>query len=109
MLSAAVANSSTTSIFESAAKFIANGITPGDLTQIVTSFVFGCNSALNFNLPPSKPIYPKKGPSDAPYSLLEAQLLAAIHIPDTFTYGKKPPVILTPGTGSTGCLAYSGN
>jgi hypothetical protein len=102
-------NSSSSNIYDCAARLIANGITPGDLGQIVTTFVSGCNSGLNFNLPPSKSIYPKKAASDAPYSVLEAQLLAAIHIPDTFTYGKKPPVILTPGTGSTGCLTYSGN
>jgi hypothetical protein len=47
--------------------------------------------------------------SDAPYTVSEAQLRAAIHIPSTFGYGKTPPVILVPGTGSTGCLTYTGS
>jgi hypothetical protein len=47
--------------------------------------------------------------NDAPYSIAESQLRAAIQIPSTFTYGKKPPVILVPGTGSTGCFTFTGN
>ncbi|KAK1987267.1 hypothetical protein LZ30DRAFT_646245 [Colletotrichum cereale] len=42
---------------------------------------------------PAKPIWPKKDAADAPYTLSEAQLRQAIYIPQTFTYGQKPPVI----------------
>jgi hypothetical protein len=45
----------------------------------------------------------------APYSVTESQLRAAIQIPSSFTHGKKPPVILVPGTGSTGCFSFTGN
>lgn len=45
---------------------------------------------------PRRPIYPKKSHEDAPYSLSEQQLLSVIDIPSTFTYGKKPPVIIVP-------------
>jgi hypothetical protein len=47
--------------------------------------------------------------SDAPYSLSEAKLRAAIQIPPGFTYGYVPPLIMAPGTGSTGCLTFGSN
>ncbi|KAI1287856.1 hypothetical protein F5Y03DRAFT_380245 [Xylaria venustula] len=70
----------------------------------------GIDSTVNANLhKPSSPIYPHKSSADAPYSLLEAQLRAAIYIPSTFTYGKKPPTILVPGTGVYGGETFSSN
>lgn len=39
----------------------------------------------------------------------ESVLRSAIYIPDTFTYGAKPPVVLFPGTGSTGYTTFAGN
>lgn len=42
----------------------------------------------------------------------EATLRAAIHIPSTFQYGAEgapQPIILVPGTGSTGYLTFTGN
>lgn len=50
---------------------------------------------------PSKPIYPKKCLGDASYSLNESALRSAIDIPTTFTQGKKPPIIIVPGTAAT--------
>ncbi|WQF84418.1 Putative alpha/Beta hydrolase [Colletotrichum destructivum] len=47
---------------------------------------------------PAKAIWPRKDPADAPYTLTESQLRQVIFIPQTFTYGKKPPVIFIPGT-----------
>lgn len=50
-------------------------------------------------------IWPKANPQDAPYSLSEQALRAAIHIPSSFKYGKRGapnPIILVPGTGATG-------
>ena len=66
----------------------------------------GLTATRNPNPPVS--VYPKSE-LDAPYSISEQYLRSAIFIPETFTYGKKPPVILFPGTGSTGFLAFSGN
>jgi hypothetical protein len=100
---------SPTDLYEVAVELIESGITPGNLTQLIGVITSGCNSQRNQNPAPSKPIYPKKSPSDAPYSVSESQLRAAIHIPTTFTYGKKTPVILVPGTGETGCTSYIGN
>ncbi|KAK3936984.1 lipase B [Diplogelasinospora grovesii] len=58
---------------------------------------------------PSQTIYPKKDSTDAPYSAEEAQLRAAIHIPASFTYGEKQPVIFVPGTGTYGGEAFGSN
>jgi hypothetical protein len=96
-------------LYDAAAALIESGISPGNLTQLVELLVSGCNSAKNKNPAPSKPVYPKKGATDAPYSVAESDLRAAIQIPSTFTHGTKPPVILVPGTGSTGCFSFTGN
>lgn len=58
---------------------------------------------------PAKKIYPKKSPQDAPYKYSEQDLRSHIFIPSTFTYGKKPPVILVPGTGARGFNNFMGN
>lgn len=71
---------------------------------------FGENSVSNINLrAPARPIFPKKAPTDAPYSLSEAQLRAAIYIPPGFTYGRKPPTIFVPGTGAYGGINFGSN
>lgn len=70
----------------------------------------GENSVANINLlSPAKAVYPKKGANDAPYSLTEAELRAAIYIPSTFTYGQKTPTIFVPGTSSYGGSAFGSN
>jgi hypothetical protein len=69
----------------------------------------GNNSASNVNPAPKTSVYPKLGSSDAPYDVSESILRGAIHIPPTFTFGKKPPVILFPGTGATGYTTYVGS
>lgn len=51
---------------------------------------------------PPYAVYPKRAPGDAPYSQSEHDLRRAIFIPDSFTFGKKQPVILSPGTGLFG-------
>lgn len=69
------------------------------------------SSSANNNNPrrPAKKIHPKKSPGDAPYKQSEKQLRQQIFIPSTFTYGKKPPVILVPGTGARGFNNFMGN
>jgi hypothetical protein len=96
-------------IYNAAAALIGSGITPGNLTQLIGILVSGCNSQQNKNRAPPSTIYPKKRASDAPYDIAESKLRAAIQIPSSFTYGQKPPVILVPGTGSTGCFSFTGN
>ena len=64
---------------------------------------------IHSNPDPPTSVYPQAEPCDAPYSIPESDLRSAIFIPETFTYGEKLPVILFPGTGSTGYIAYRGN
>lgn len=109
----AIAAASPSSIHDFNAALIANGLVVDSVDSILTGVLgalVGENSDLNINLRnPSKAVFPKKGATDAPYSLTEAQLRAAIYIPPGFTYGKKPPVILFPGTGATGYTTFIGN
>lgn len=91
-------------------ELVENNFVPGDISNILYTYSQGCNSDVNNNTKaPSRPVYPKASSKDAPYSLTEAELREVIHIPSNFTYGKKPPVIGVPGTGSTGCLTFKSN
>lgn len=92
------------------AGLIANDFVPGDLTNVAATYSAGINSENNYNpRDPFPRVYPYKAPGDAPYDLSESQLRRVIYIPSTFTYGKKPPVILVPGTGSKGGLTFGSN
>lgn len=109
----AIASASPSNIHAYNAELIANGLVSGSVTEIIDfvgGLLTGENSDTNINLrSPKTTIFPKKSSSDAPYSLTEAQLREAIYIPSGFTYGSKPPVILFPGTGSTGYITFVGN
>ena len=93
------------------AQLIRNSILPTNLFEIVPSSDDD-NSSDNINpLPPGVPIYPSKSPSDAPYTVSEEKLRAAIKIPEKFQYGRngKQPVLLIHGTGQTGGVNYLTN
>jgi hypothetical protein len=103
-------------IVAAAAKLVTQGLSLDnvvDALDYVDGLLDGENSENNNNpIDPITPVYPKAGSNDAPYSLSEDALRAAIHIPSTFQYGKQgapQPIILVPGTGSTGYLTFSGN
>ncbi|SCV32440.1 related to lipase B precursor [Fusarium fujikuroi] len=107
-----VAKSEPDNIVEYSARLIANGIV-SESTDDLLSYAQGLGSAENGNdnqnPDPPKSIYPKAASCDAPYTVSEDKLRSAIYIPDTFTYGEKLPVILFPGTGSTGWTAFRGS
>ncbi|KAH6954434.1 hypothetical protein DER45DRAFT_507359 [Fusarium avenaceum] len=110
----AVVDSKPEDIVEYTGRLIANGIIAGDTVDLF-SYAKGLSSPengsnnKNRNPPKGKSVYPRVLKCDASYTVPEAKLRAAIHIPDTFTYGRLPPVILFPGTGSTGYTAFRGN
>jgi hypothetical protein len=126
---ASILSTSTANQYGNIVKLAANGFGPSisDLTVLMAGTFLGPNSENNINLMiPNKAVYPKRGSSDAPYTLSEAQLRKVIYIPPTFTYGRKPPVIvslpctcyvkittdaekLVPGTGGTGYESFDGN
>ncbi|KAF3035592.1 hypothetical protein E8E12_007376 [Didymella heteroderae] len=102
------ASPTKTNIYGSIATQVASGLGPlldGTLNQALTGGLpIGENNVQNDNEAVAG-LYPKKaGTNDAPYSVPEADLRAAIFIPSGFTYGKKTPVLFVPGTG-----AYGGN
>jgi len=77
----------------------------------VIALLCTCSSAVpaverRASLSPSVPIYPRRSAADPSYSVAESDLRNAISIPSTFTYGKKPPVILVPGLGVPASLTY---
>ncbi|KAH7259131.1 uncharacterized protein BKA55DRAFT_638931 [Fusarium redolens] len=107
-----VAKSKPNNTVEYSARLIANGIVSGS-TDDLLSYAKGLgseeNGNNNQNPDPPKSVYPKAASCDAPYTVAEEKLRSAVFIPDTFTYGKKLPVILFPGTGSTGYTAFRGS
>jgi hypothetical protein len=100
-------------IYPAIATQVAVGLGPllDDTLQVVLGggFATGENSIDNNNPKPPTTIYPRKESGDAPYSLSQEALRKAIFIPPGFTYGKKPPVLFVPGTGSYGGTTFSGN
>lgn len=60
------------------------------------------------SIEPAVTIYPTKE-GDAPYSVSEKKLRAALRIPKAFTYGQKQPVLLVHGTGQTGRQNFAPN
>ncbi|KYG47165.1 hypothetical protein M433DRAFT_164586 [Acidomyces richmondensis BFW] len=101
-------------LYAAMAEYIEAGIT-SDNTASVLQYISGAldgeNSDTNVNpRDPDVAIYPKASPNDAPYDLTEEQLREAIYIPSTFRYGDGlQPIILVPGTGSTGYFTFAGN
>ncbi|KAH8681911.1 hypothetical protein BX600DRAFT_32636 [Xylariales sp. PMI_506] len=103
-------NETPSNLYERIAVQQAAGLGPSDLSQVLATLSEGENSSNNNN--PRKPadeIYPKKSSADAPFSLTEEQLQAAIYIPSGFTYGAKPPTIFVPGTGAYGGINFGTN
>lgn len=68
-----------------------------------------CRSRNNNTKEPARKIWPRYSEADPEYTLSEAVLRGAICIPDTFTYGKKLPVILCPGTATPAGISYRFN
>ena len=105
-----IAGAEPTALVESVVTLVTNGLGPDSLEGVLQQYSTGSNSENNVNTrEPPTAVYPALGDQDAPYSISEEVLRGAIHIPDTFTYGQKPPVILVPGTATKGGFAYEPN
>ncbi|KAJ8060454.1 hypothetical protein OCU04_010779 [Sclerotinia nivalis] len=91
-------------------ELVLDGFTSSDLQALLSGANPSANSANNVNdaVPSSKAFYNTvKG--DAPFSVDEETLRAAIYIPPGFTWGKKQPVVMLPGTGGYGYVTYASN
>ncbi|KAI0389310.1 hypothetical protein F5Y17DRAFT_133608 [Xylariaceae sp. FL0594] len=98
------------SLIQNAINLVKKSIVSPDLDTILAGYtVFNNQSNVNTREPEAGAVYPRKSPSDAPYSVSEAELRSKIYIPPTFTYGAKRPVILVPGTGSEAGTQYASN
>ncbi|KAL1648098.1 hypothetical protein SLS58_002425 [Diplodia intermedia] len=105
-----VYSATPTNIYKNIGDQISAGLTTLTITEALGILPAGENSPTNNNpREPATPVYPRKSPSDAPYSLGEQQLRQAIYIPPSFTFGKKPPVIFVPGTGTYGGINFASN
>lgn len=114
--SAIEAQATAATYLEVATELVEAGLTADnvlDVIDFVEGALTGENSVNNVNpRDPSPRAYPKASQKDAPYSLSEEALRAAIYIPPTFQYGEQgapQPVILVPGTGDTGYTTFVGN
>lgn len=93
-------------LFVGSALLLCSSAAPVDTLPAYT----GYNSDQNDNTKePATQVFPTKAAADAPYSLPAGQLRGAIYIPSSFGYGATPPLIMVPGTGSTGFLTFTGN
>ncbi|KAG8158485.1 hypothetical protein KVR01_011607 [Diaporthe batatas] len=102
-------------IFDVSASLVSGGLVTDSvaaITKQVLGVLTGENSHDNNNPAPPTTIFPQKGPSDAPYSVDEAALRAAIFMPKDFAAKDKAgqqPIVLLPGTGNTGFITFQGN
>ncbi|KAF2763850.1 alpha/beta-hydrolase [Teratosphaeria nubilosa] len=104
-----IASANPNDFFASGFNILANGLAGGDYVQIANAYLLE-SSTDNINpINPATPVYPQAGPSDAPYSLSEADLRKVIYIPPGFTYGRIPPVIFLPGTAALGGQNFGPN
>ncbi|KAJ1336183.1 hypothetical protein MN608_02931 [Microdochium nivale] len=104
-----------TALLGSTVNLVLHGLGPSNLAGVMEQYSDGVNNENNYNpQEPPAPVFPRASTLsrvtvDVAYSFEEAKLRGAIHIPDTFTYGKKPPVILVPATGTKGGFTYQPN
>ncbi|KAJ5120438.1 lipase B [Penicillium bovifimosum] len=97
------------SLVDIATKITAAGLVPPDILSLLNGYLdSSINSHNNKNPASSTKIYPSKATEDAPYSVPEAKLRAAIQIPDGFSFGRngRIPVILIPGTAVPAGTTY---
>ncbi|KAF2837719.1 alpha/beta-hydrolase [Patellaria atrata CBS 101060] len=110
LAAAALAQATPPNIISYAAELKLKGTTSD--TELQKRRPGGIDSYLNNNKKnPSATIYPKKSSTDAPYSVPEASLRAALYIPSSFKYGAngKVPVILVPGTAVSAGSSFENN
>ncbi|KAB8297917.1 hypothetical protein EYC80_001700 [Monilinia laxa] len=92
-------------VIANALQLILDGFTSSDLQAVLSGANSSDSSTKNVNDPvPSEKSFYNNVNGNAPFSVDEETLRAAIYIPPGFTWGKKQPIVLSPGTGG---YAYS--
>ncbi|ESZ95379.1 hypothetical protein SBOR_4235 [Sclerotinia borealis F-4128] len=97
-------------IIANALELVLDGFTSSDLQAVASGASPFANSVNNVNAPvsSSKRFY-NNVHENAPFSVDEKTLRAAIYIPPGFTWGKKQPVVMSPGTGVYGYVNFASN
>jgi hypothetical protein len=100
-------------LLEDALKIVSGGLTANPNNDVASLIAQEYSPRLNGQTAghpdPPYAVYPRHGESDAPYSQSESVLRSAIYIPETFKWGARQPVILSPGTGSFGAEDFISN
>ncbi|KAL4880026.1 hypothetical protein BJY04DRAFT_219559 [Aspergillus karnatakaensis] len=95
---------------DAAVSLSVSGVIPGDILNLLNGYLDLQPNKLDNKNPglTDTSIYPYRKEEDAPYSVSEDKLRAAIYIPESFKYGKdgKKPVILVLATGIPAGLTY---
>ncbi|GAB1191448.1 hypothetical protein APSETT444_000627 [Aspergillus pseudonomiae] len=99
-----------TDILEFANEITASGLIPSRVLAWLNGYATIDLDTIHRNNPSPEnlSIYPYKAKSDAPYSVAENTLRAAIHIPKSFSLepDKKLPVLLVPGTAVPAAINF---
>ncbi|PWY69582.1 lipase [Aspergillus heteromorphus CBS 117.55] len=95
-------------------EIIASGLIPSNILTFLNDYLnapFNSVHNLNPSIPVQLMIYPFKAAGDAPYSITEGDLRAAVYLPASFMYGQNgtKPIILVPGTAAPGGTAFHSN
>ncbi|GMG12791.1 hypothetical protein F9C07_2255027 [Aspergillus flavus] len=105
-----ILTNNATDILEFANELTASGLIPSKALTCLNGYaIIDLNSIHRHNPSPENlSIYPYKAKSDAPYSIAENTLRAAIHIPRSFSHkrDKKIPVLLVPGTAVPAAITF---
>ncbi|OJI87624.1 hypothetical protein ABZX51_003659 [Aspergillus tubingensis] len=96
---------SSSTMLDFAKDIVASGLVPPKILTVLNGYLNAkINSAHNLNPDlKSGSIYPSKATEDAPYSIPEAALREAIHMPSVFSWENnsgRRPVLLVPGTAA---------
>ncbi|CZR64861.1 related to lipase B precursor [Phialocephala subalpina] len=97
-------------ILENVLTLVLEGFTSSDIQAVLSGASPFTNTATNVNRPvPLLKTFYNTVFGNAPFSVPEAQLRAAMYIPPGFTWRKKQPVLMSPGTGATGSVNFQSN
>ncbi|KAK6821491.1 hypothetical protein RU639_007949 [Aspergillus parasiticus] len=105
-----ILTNNATGILDFANELTASGLIPPKALTCLNGYaIIDLNSIHRNNPSPANlSIYPYKAKSDAPNSIAENTLRAAVHIPRTFSHkrNKKIPVLLVPGTAVPAAITF---
>ncbi|KAK2624527.1 hypothetical protein QTJ16_006477 [Diplocarpon rosae] len=108
--SASAAPAPAPNILTNALSLLLEGFTSSDIRAVAAGASPFTNTATNSNRPvPAANRFYNNVQGNAPFSVSEATLRAALYIPPAFTWGQKQPILMSPGTGATSSVNFQSN